>query len=278
MRGALWILILTGLALASAAGAGAQPSATGPRELPRYAEGAFDGPYPSRILTLETARMLERGRGTVGLGDTRYAVSGALIEISTNTITDIIGVANVGLKVGLREPEGGRPGIVVGGRYYKSYPGLIDEGVEAIAESFSDITDSRVDIDGVIVYATSSWLSGDGATGYHLGVQTHWPGEYRFEVEDSVKGGGGNVVFHDGNDVSVMWGVDHQLIGTRLVGLAEAGWSFGLERPRFGLGLDGGSQNWRFVLGVMWPGVETDVATEPRDFFVNPVLSIHYRF
>ena len=75
-----------------------------------------------------------------------------------------------------------------------------------------------------------------------------------------------------------MWGVDHRLIGTRLVGLAEAGWSFGLQKARLGLGFDAGSQHWRFVGGVTWPGVETDVATEPRDFFVNPVLSIHYRF
>jgi hypothetical protein len=258
----------------------AQPEpAAEARALPTYGEGSFDGPYPVRLLTVETARMMEPGHGTVGFGDTRFGVSGRFIELSTHTITDIVGVANLGLKLGIRQPDGLRPGIVVGGRYYKSYPGaLIDKGVRKIAESFADVTDSEVDIEGVVAYATASWVPQDGPTGYHLALQTHWPGEYRFAVEDTVAGGGGNVVFHEGNDVSVMWGVDHRLMGSRLVGMAEAGWSFGLERPRFGLGVDTGSQRWRFVAGVTWPGVETDVATNPRDFFVNPVLSIHYRF
>lgn len=272
------VALLLGLSLWPVA-AGAQPAPPADaRSLPRYSEGAFETPYPVRLLTIETARMLRRGDGHVGFGDTRFAVSDYMIELSTNTISDIVGIANLGLKVGIREPSGSRPGYAVGVRYYKSYPGLIDKGVRKIAESFADVTDSEVDVDGVVAYATASWVPGDGATGYHLALQTHWPGEYRFAVEDSIAGGGGNVVFHEGNDVSVMWGVDHRLMGSRLVGMAEAGWSFGLERPRFGLGVDTGSQRWRFVAGVTWPGVETDVATEPRDFFVNPVLSIHYRF
>ena len=272
------LLCLAGGPLLAPAAALAQPEPAEGRELPRYGEGAFDGRYPVRVLTIETARMLRRGDAILGFGDTRYAVSPWMLELSTNTISDAVGIANLGLKVGLGEPDGARPGVVVGAKVYKSYPGLIDEGVKRIAESFSDITDSEVDIDGVVGFATASWVPGDGATGYHLAVQGHFPGETRFSVEDSVAGGGGSVVFHEGSDVSVMWGVDHRLVGTRLVGLAEAGWSFGLERPRFGLGLDAGSQHWRFVAGVTWPGVETDVATEARDFFVNPVLSIHYRF
>jgi hypothetical protein len=267
------------LLLAAAAGALAQPApSSGSRALPRYGEGAFEGVYPVRVLKIETARMLDGGDGIVGFGDTRYSIVDHRIEVHTHTITDLVGIANLGVKVGVREPDGLSPGIAIGLKYYQSYPGLLNEGVRRIAESFSSITDAEVDVSGYVAFATASWIPGDGATGYHLGVQAHIPSETQFEVRDDNRGGGGIIDFEEGDDVSVMWGVDHQLIGTKLLGLAEAGWSFGLERARFGLGVDTGSQRWRFVGGVTWPGVETDVATEPRDFFVNPVLSIHYRF
>jgi hypothetical protein len=168
--------------------------------------------------------------------------------------------------------------VAIGVRYYSSYPGLINEGVKRIASSFATINEADVDVSGVVGFASLSWVSADGGTGYHAGVQAHHPIMTRFQVADSTRGGGGELTFEDGDDVSLLWGVDHRLIGTKLVAMAEAGWSFGLERARFGLGFDAGSQRMRFVGGVTWPGVETDVATEPRDFFVNPVLSIHYRF
>ena len=262
----------------AAAGASAQPAPpTQHRELPRYAEGEFDGPYPVRTLTIETARMLEGGDGTVGFGDTRYSLVGRRVEIATNTISDIVGIANVTLKVGVREPKGATPAIAVGAKYYRSYPGLLNEGVRRIAKEWT-ISDADVDVSGMVGFATATWLSSDGGTGYHLGVQAHRPLQSKFEVADSVHGGGGTLTFEEGQDVSVMWGVDHRLVGTKLVALAEAGWSFGLEKARLGLGFDAGTQRWRFVGGVTWPGVEGDVATEPRDLFVNPVLSIHYRF
>jgi hypothetical protein len=274
-----WRAPVVVMLLLMASEARSQPSPPVERgNLPQYSEGEFDGPYPVRVLTLETARMLDRGHGTVGFGDTRYSVVAHRVEIITHTITDAIGIANVAVKVGVREPEGSTPGIAVGVRYYQSYPGLLNEGVFRIAESFSSITDADVDISGLVGFVTASWLPEDGATGYHLGIQAHRPSQMQFEVTDTNRGGGGILNFEDGDDVSAMWGVDHRLIGTRLVGLAEAGWSFGLQKARFGLGIDAGSQHWRFVGGVTWPGVETDVATEPRDFFVNPVLSIHYRF
>jgi hypothetical protein len=266
------------LLLLAVTGVRAQPSpSTQHRELPRYAEGEFEGPYPARILTIETARMLEGGDGIAGFGDTRYSIVGRRVEIATNTISDIVGIANVMVKVGVREPEGAMPALTVGAKYYHSYPGLLNEGVRKIAKEWT-ISDAETDITGFVGFATGTWLSNDGGTGYHLGVQAHWPTQTRFEVADSVHGGGGVLTFEEGQDVSVMWGVDHQLAGTKLVALAEAGWSFGLEKARLGLGFDAGSQRWRFVGGVTWPGVEGDVATEPRDLFVNPVLSIHYRF
>lgn len=272
------LALAAGLLLA-ATGARAQPAPpTGQSELPRYGEGEFEGVYPVRLLTLETARMLEGGDGIVGFGDARYSIIDRRIEVQTHTITDLIGVANLMVKLGVREPAGLSPGIAIGARYYTSYPGLINEGVKRIASSFATINEADVDVSGVVGFASLSWVSGDGGTGYHAGVQAHHPITTRFQVADSTRGGGGELTFEEGDDVSVLWGVDHRLIGTKLVAMAEAGWSFGLERARFGLGFDAGSQRMRFVGGVTWPGVESDVATEPRDFFVNPVLSIHYRF
>jgi hypothetical protein len=93
-----------------------------------------------------------------------------------------------------------------------------------------------------------------------------------------VKGGGGSVRFLDGDDVSTMWGVDHQVLGTRLVALLEAGYSWTLQRGRLGLGLDTGSQHMRVLLGVLYPGVKTDLATEPTDLVVTPAFSVHWRF
>lgn len=246
--------------------------------LPTWGRGEFDGRYPVRVLTLETARMLDRGDAIVGFGDARYPILPGRVEVLTNTISDAVGVANLGLKLGVREPSGRRPGVAVGVKYYRSYPGLINKGVRRIAESFSTVTDAEVDISGWVGYAAATWAAEDGATGLHLGLQAHVPTETRFEVADSVKGGGGVLTFEEGEDVSVMWGVDHRLLGTKLVTLAEAGWSFGLERARFGAGIDAGSQRWRIVVGVTYPGVETDIATEPRDFVVNPVFSVHHRF
>jgi hypothetical protein len=248
------------------------------RELPRWSEGTFDGRYPVRVLSLETARVLDRGNGTIGLGDARLGLLDRRIEIITHTIGDIVGIANVGLKVGLLDPETWSPGIALGAKVYQSYPGLMDEGVKWIAESFSDITDAETDVSGWVAYATATWLSPDDVTGHHLGIQVHRPNEYHFEIADSVKGGGGTLSFDQGHDVSLMWGVDHRFFGTKLVGLGEAGWSFGLERARFGVGLDAGAQHWRVTAGVTYPGVETDLATEAREFYVNPVFSVHYRF
>jgi hypothetical protein len=247
-------------------------------ELPRWGENSFDGRYPVRVLTLETARVLDRWDGTVGLGDTRLALFDRRVEILTQTIGDIVGIANVGVKVELVDPESHPIGFAVGARVYQSYSGLMDEGVKWIAESFSEITDAETEVSGVLGFATATWLSADDATGHHLGLQVHRPNEYQFDVADTVKGGSGILKFDEGHDVSLMWGVDHRLVGTSLLALGEAGWSFGLERARLGLGVDAGSQHWRVTAGVTYPGVETDLATEARDFYVNPILSFHYRF
>jgi hypothetical protein len=222
--------------------------------------------------------MLEGGHGTIGFGDTRYSIVDRRVEVHTHTISDAIGVANVTLKVGVRETQGSTPGIAIGAKYYRSYPGLIDEGVYRIAESFSTITESDVDVSGVVGFATATWIPGDGVTGYHLSIQGHRPFESAFSAVDETRRGEGTVTFEEGNDVSVMWAADHRVAGTKLVALAEAGWSFGLERARFGAGFDAGSQRWRVAGGVTWPGVETDMATEATDFFVTPIFSVHYRF
>ena len=248
------------------------------RELPRWSEAHFQAPYPSRLLTLETARVLDGGAGIVGFGDTRYGVVDGRVELVTNTISDLVGIANLGVKIGVRDAAGGGPGVAAGVKYYQSYPGLINKGVRRIAGSFSTITDADVDVSGWVAWGTATWTPTDGATAYHLGVQGHLPAETRFEVADSVRGGGGSLTFEEGQDASVLWGVDHQLVGTKLILVGEAGWSFGLERARFGVGVDAGSEHWRVLLGLTYPGTETDVATEPRDFVVNPAFSLHYRW
>lgn len=248
------------------------------RDPPSWGEGDFEGRYPVRVLSMETALLLDPGEAIVGLGDTRVPLPARRVEFVTNTISDLVGIANLGVKIGLWESSGAQPGVAAGIKYYRSYPGLINKGVRHIGGSFSNVTDADVDVSGWVGYATASWPAGGGATGLHLGLQAHLPDEARFEVADSVNGGGGFVEFDEGEDVSVMWGVDHRLVGTRLVALAEAGWSFGLERARFGVGLDAGSQRWRVVLGLAYPGVKTDVSSEPRDLVVTPVLSVHHRF
>jgi hypothetical protein len=246
--------------------------------LPEYgASGGFDATYPARVLSIESGRLLERGRGLAGFGDTRYAPH-ARIEVLTNTIGDVVGVANAGVKILAVRPVGGIPSVAVGGRYYESYGGLIDEGVRNIAGSFADITDSETDIRGLVGHITATWSAGDDRTHYHLSLQGHHPIVTEYGVVDSVAGGGGTVKFLNGDDVSTMWGVDHRLIGTRLVALLEAGYSWTLERGRLGLGIDTGSQHFRVLLGVLYPGVKTDLATEPTDLVVTPAFSIHWRF
>lgn len=245
--------------------------------IPNYrSDLEFDSPYPARILTIETATMIDEG--IVGFGDTRWPIVDGRLEVNTNTIGNAIGIANAGLKVGLLESYDGTFSLAAGGRYYQSYGGLIDLGVQAIAESFSDVTDSEVEVSGWVGYATGTWTVGDGSTHLHLGVQVHEPTETRFGVEDSVAGGGGSVRFEEGDDVSTMWGVDRQIFGRKLVLLLEAGWSWSLEEGRLGLGVDAGSQRWRIVAGVTYPGVRTDLATDPTDLVVTPVLSVHYRW
>lgn len=246
-------------------------------QVPNYrSDLGFDSPYPARVLTIETATMV--AEPIVGFGDTRWPIVDGRIEVNTNTIGDVIGIANVGLKAGLLRSANGTFSLAAGGRYYQSYGGLIDLGVKAIAESFSDVTDSEVEVSGWVGYATGTWTVEDGSTHLHLGVQVHRPTENKFAVEDSVAGGGGNVRFEEGDDVSTMWGVDRQIFGRRLVLLLEAGWSWSLEQGRLGLGIDTGSQRWRVTAGVTYPGVRTDLATDPTDLVVTPVLSVHYRF
>lgn len=249
-----------------------------PSILPSFGSAsAFDANYPSRVLSIESGILLERERGHAGFGDTRYAPLDR-IEILTNTIADVIGVANAGVKILAVKPTGRVPSVAVGGRYYESYGGLIDTGVRHIAGSFADVTDSETDVRGLVGHVTATWTAGAGRTHYHLALQGHYAIETEFGVTDSVNGGGGSVRFLDGNDVSTMWGVDHRLIDTRLVALMEAGYSWTLGRARMGLGIDTGSQRMRVLLGVLYPGVETDLASDPIDLVVTPAFSVHWRF
>ncbi|HUP01053.1 MAG TPA: hypothetical protein VM737_05975 [Gemmatimonadota bacterium] len=238
----------------------------------------FDGPYPARLLTIESGELHDRGRGVVGLGDARVALVGSRIEILTNTIADAFGVLNAGFKLGVFEARGDRPALALGLKYYHSIGGLIDAGVRRIAESFATVTDSDVDVRGWVAHATATWPVPGERTRVHFTAQLHRPIESRFTVEDDVAGGGGSVRFVDGEDVSALVGIDHALAGRRLILLTEAGVSWGLDRPRLGIGLDAGSENWRVVAGVLLPGVETDLASDPRDFEVTPVFSLHRRF
>lgn len=237
----------------------------------------FDATYPVRVLSIESGRVLERGRGQAGFGDTRYAPV-ERIEILTNTIADVVGVANAGVKVLALRPSGGLPSIAVSGRYYESYGGLIDRGVKHIAGSFADVTDSETDVRGLVGQLSATWAAGEGRTHYHLALQGHYAIETEFGVTDTVKGGGGSVRFLKGDDVSTMWGVDHQVLDTRLVALLEAGYSWTLERGRLGLGIDTGSPHLRVVLGILYPGVKTDLATDATDLVITPALSVHWRF
>jgi hypothetical protein len=265
--------------LMCASAARGQPVEPAEREtLPSFgaAEG-FDAAYPSRVLSIESGVVLERERGLAGFGDTRYAPFDR-VEILTNTIADVIGVANAGVKVLALRPAGRVPSVAVGGRYYESYGGLIDTGVRHIAGSFADVTDSETDVRGLVGHVTATWTAGEGRTHYHLALQGHYAIETEFGVTDSVNGGGGSVRFLNGDDVSTMWGVDHRLIDTRLVALAEVGYSWTLARPRMGLGIDTGSQRMRVLLGVLYPGVKTDLATDPVDLVVTPAFSVHWRF
>jgi hypothetical protein len=259
----------------------ARGQAVGPAErsnLPSYGGArGFDATYPSRVLSIESGLVLERQRGLAGFGDTRYAPLDRL-EILTNTIADVIGVANAGVKFLAVKPAGAVPSVAIGGRYYESYGGLIDTGVRHIAGSFADVTDSETDVRGMVGHITGTWTAGEGRTHYHLALQGHYAIETEFGVTDSVNGGGGSVRFLDGNDVSTMWGVDHRLVDTRLVVLMEAGYSWTLERARMGLGIDTGSQRMRVLLGVLYPGVKTDLASDPIDLVVTPAFSVHWRF
>jgi hypothetical protein len=270
-------LTITTLLLATAArGQDSSPAERSP--LPAYGStGGFDAAYPARVLSIESGLLLERGRGLVGFGDTRYAPIDRL-EVLTNTIGDVIGVANAGVKILAVRPDGGIPSVAVGGRYYESIGGLIDEGVKHIAGSFADVTDSETDVRGLVGYVTATWRVNGDRTHYHLSLQGHHAIETEYGVVDSVAGGGGTVKFFDGDDVSTMWGVDHRLIDSRLVALLEAGYSWTLERGRLGLGIDTGSQHFRVLLGVLYPGVKTDLATEPTDLVVTPAFSVHWRF
>ncbi len=245
--------------------------------LPRPVSGqAFERPYPERILTVETARFAGGDHGQVGLGETRVGpIDG--FEILTNTLGDVIGIANGGVKARIVEEARGGPALAIGARYYHSYGGLIDTGVRRIAASFSDVTDSQVRVSGLVFFGTASWTISQ-RTHAHAALQGHHPIETEFEVEDSTAGGGGRIAFVQGNDVSALAAVDHAVTGTGLLLLGEAGWSFGLERPRLGLGLDAGSRRVRVVVGVLVPGVKTDLATDARDFHVTPTFSLHARF
>jgi hypothetical protein len=271
-------VLVTALLRAAAPALAQDPVPVDRTPLPTSARAGFDGRYPVRLLTVETARLLEEGRGHVGFGDTRYAVLDRRLEVITNTISDVFGVGMVSAKLGILDPDERVIGLAVGGKAYYSYGGLIDAGVTKVAESFAEVTDSEVDVSGWIAFATASWSAPDDRTHLHLGVQVHRPIENRFEVVDSVAGGGGSVEFLDGEDLSLMWGVDHQILGHTLVGMLEAGWSFTLEEARLGAAIDAGSDRWRFMFGLMLPGVETDLATDATDFVVTPTLSIHYRF
>jgi len=262
-----------------AAAAHAQPVGNAaPSILPSFGGAdAFDANYPSRVLSIESGILLGRQRGLAGFGDTRYAPLDR-VEILTNTIADVIGVANAGVKFLAVKPAGRVPSVAVGGRYYESYGGLIDTGVRHIAGSFADVTDSETDVRGLVGHVSATWTAGAGRTHYHLALQGHYAIETEFGVTDSVNGGGGSVRFLDGNDVSTMWGVDHRLIDTRLVALVEAGYSWTLGRARMGLGIDTGSQRMRVLLGVLYPGVKTDLASDPIDLVVTPAFSVHWRF
>lgn len=247
-------------------------------ESPESGGAGFDGVYPVRLLTVEGGRMLEGGDAIVGLGDTRWAVPVRSVELITNTLSDILGIANLAVKLGLLEGEGSRPAVAVGVKAYRSYGGLIDTGVRRAVESFATVTDSDVEVAGWVAYAAATWSVDAHRTHLHAALQTHQPIDSKFRVEDSEAGGGGSVEFLEGDDVSAMGGVDHRLAGRAVVLVLEAGYSFGLERPRFGAGLDLGGERMRVLLGASYPGVETDLATEPRDFVVTPALSVHYRF
>lgn len=245
-------------------------------ELPAWGSGEFDRPYPLRLLTIEGGRVVGEG-GVIGLGDTRWAVH-ERVEVITNTLSDILGIANGGVKMALLEPAGTTPALAATVRGYWSYGGLIDAGVRRVSESLATVTDSEVRVSGVVGHLTATWTASEDRTHLHASLQAHRAIENEFTVQDSEAGGGGSVEFLDGDDLSAMWGVDHRLVGRSVIVALEAGYSLGLERPRFGAGLDLGGENMRVLLGASYPGVETDLATEPRDFVVNPAFSVHYRF
>lgn len=261
--------------LAPAPGAAQDTGPEGRTDLPAWGGEGFEGVYPARLLTIEGGRVVGEG-GIVGLGDTRWAVH-PRVELITNTLSDVLGILTGGVKVGLVEAEGARPDVAAAVRGYWSYGGLLDAGVRRVAESFADVTDSEVQVSGVVGWLTATWSANADRTHLHASLETHLPYDNVFQVEDSEAGGGGSVEFENGDDVSVLWGVDHRLVGRAAVLVLETGWSFGLERARFGAGLDLGGERWRVLLGASYPGVETDLATDPRDFVVNPHFSFHYR-
>ena len=264
------LVLATVLFATVAKGQDAQPSERSP--LPGYGStGGFDATYPVRLVTIESGRGLERGRGHAGFGDTRYAPFDR-IEIVTDTIRDVIGVANAGIKVLALRPAGDP----LGG------------GHRTLLRVVRRLSTGRQAHRGVVPDApiprrrsrNPSSRGGWRARPHELPrLNTgHHAIESEFGVTDSIAGGGGSVRFLDGEDVSTMWGVDHQVIDTRLLVLLEAGYSWALERGRIGLGIDTGSQHMRVVVGVMYPGVKTDLATEPTDLVVTPALSVHWRF
>lgn len=279
MRGNGLAVAVVALSLvASAPGAAQETDPVDRTELPAWGEAGLDGVYPARLLTIESGHVMDGGDAILGLGDARWAHPDRSFELVTNTLSDILGIANLGVKVGVLQGQDGGVALAVGGKGYWSYGGLIDVGVREIARSFAEVTDSRVEVFGFVGYATATWPARRARTHHHASVQVHRPLASKFRVEDSEAGGGGSIEFHGGEDVSAMWGADHALFGRGLILLLEAGYSWGLDRPRFGVGFDAGGERLRFLLGMTYPGVETDLATEPRDFVVNPALSVHWRF
>ncbi|MBN2069988.1 MAG: hypothetical protein JW814_00920 [Candidatus Krumholzibacteriota bacterium] len=236
--------------------------------------------FPVKLMNLETGYLLGNGQNTkIGLGDSGIGLFGR-VQITTNTLMDMLTLVNGQVKVGILPDEGPFPALSTGMGYYNlvSSDYLVDIVMEqAFTEEKMSIS-SGLDILSWFISASKKI---NDRLRFHAGFQYRRL-EGHLKTDEPVDMGsdgdsmGIEVAFREtASHRSILFGADVDLFD-HLKFMLELGSDLSYGRARGGAGVQVGvGGSFAFQAGVLWPGISLD---EDIDIPVLPHISLFWRF
>ncbi len=236
--------------------------------------------YPVKLFNMETGYVLGRGgNARIGFGESGFGIQGRM-QLTTNTLLDILTFVNGQVKVGLLVDDGSLPALATGFGYYNlvSSEYIVDHAVkEAFADREMDLSS------GLECYyfflSVSKRLS--PKLRFHAGYQYRYlDGHVTSEEPFDLVSEGDTLSIYLTLDQSaihrsLMTGVDVDLIDHLKI-ILEFGYDISYDRGRGGAGVRLGIlQSFNLQFGALWPGMKLD---EDIEIPVLPHVSMFWRF